>query len=106
MQRRDFVRLAGMATAYAAVPTSARGGPPITVAAAGDCILTRRVSQIADPSFLEVVRLLRDADCAYGNCELVMADAEAGFPTAAGSSLSVVTSPRIADEFSWLGFDL
>lgn len=106
MHRREFVRLAGAAAAYAAWPLGVEGVSPITIAAAGDCILTRRVSQITDPAFLEMVQLLRDADCAYGNCELVMADAEPGFPTAAGSSLSVVASPRIADEFAWLGFDI
>ena len=106
MHRRDFVRLASAATAYAAWQANLHATGPITVAATGDCILTRRVSQIADPAFLEVVQLLREADCAYGNCELVMADPEPGFPTAAGPSLSVVVSPRIADEFAWLGFDV
>ena len=52
------------------------------------------------------MQLLRDADCTYGNCELVMADEEPGFPTAAGGSLSVVASPKMADEFAWLGFDV
>jgi poly-gamma-glutamate capsule biosynthesis protein CapA/YwtB (metallophosphatase superfamily) len=106
MHRRDFVRLAGAATAFAAWPVNVQGAGPITIAATGDCILTRRVSQITDPAFVEMVRLLRGADCTYGNCELVMADEEPGFPTAAGSSLSVVASPRIADEFAWLGFDI
>ncbi len=106
MHRRDFVRLAGAATAYAAWPVNLQGAGPITIAATGDCILTRRVAQITDPAFVEMVRLLRDADCTYGNCELVMADEEPGFPTAAGGSLSVVTSPKMADEFAWLGFDI
>ena len=106
MHRRDFVRLAGAATAYAAWPMDLHAAGSMTVAATGDCILTRRVSQLTDPAFLEVVRLLREADCAYGNCELVMADPDPGFPTAAGASLSVVASPRIADEFAWLGFDV
>jgi hypothetical protein len=41
-----------------------------------------------------VVQLLRSADCAYGNCELVMAAGDPGYPTAAGSSLSVVVDPK------------
>jgi len=53
-----------------------------------------------------VVQLLRSADCAYGNCELVMAAGDQGYPTAAGSSLSVVVDPKMAEELAWLGYDL
>lgn len=108
MDRRAFISLAGATAAFASL-RPLRGlaaSRPITVAATGDCILTRRVSQIADPGFLDVVKLLRGADCAYGNCELVMADPDPGFPTAAGNMLSVVVDPHTADEFAWLGFDL
>jgi len=68
-------------------PLQGAAAPPITVAATGDCILSRRVSHLKDQGFLDVVQLLRSADCAYGNCELVMAAGDLGYPTAAGSSL-------------------
>jgi hypothetical protein len=42
-------------------------------------------------------RRLRSADCAYDNCVLVMAAADEGRPTAAGSTLSVVVDPKTAD---------
>src|SRR4029079_18535485 len=79
---------------------------PSASAAPGDCILSRRVSHLTDPGFLGVVQLLRSADCAYGNCELVMASSEPGYPTAAGASLSVIVDPKMADEFAWLGYDV
>ena len=116
MQRRTRIRKAGAANASRRVKAAERivervvrsngASRAITVAATGDCIVTRRVSKIADRGFLDVVNLLRSADCTYGNCELVMADREQGFPTAAGIMLSVVVEPYIADELAWLGFDL
>src|SRR5262245_42002046 len=108
MQRRTFIRLVGATAAFAAVrPARSFGAArPITVAATGDCVLTRRVSRITDPGFLDLVKLVRNADCAYGNCELVMTDPEPGFPTATGVMLSAIVAPHIADEFAWLGFDL
>ncbi len=85
-------------------PLQGAAASPITVT--GDCILSRRVSHLKDQGFLDVVQLLRSADCAYGNCELVMAAGDPGYPTAAGSSLSVVVDPKMAEELAWLGYDL
>src|SRR3954470_20826924 len=109
MKRRDFLARVGAAAAYSALDVRQLRGAatsPITVAATGDCILTRRVSHLTDPGFLELVKLLRSADCAYGNCELVLASPDPGYPTAAGGSLSVVVDPGMADELAWLGYDL
>jgi poly-gamma-glutamate capsule biosynthesis protein CapA/YwtB (metallophosphatase superfamily) len=109
MNRRDFLAGAGGVAAYSMVGGDALEGvaaSPITVAATGDCILSRRVSHLKDQGFLDGVQLLRSADCAYGNCELVMAAGDPGYPTAAGSSLSVVVDPKIAEELAWLGYDL
>ena len=35
-----------------------------------------------------------------------MAARDPGYPTAAGSSLSVVVDPKVAEELAWLGYDL
>jgi poly-gamma-glutamate capsule biosynthesis protein CapA/YwtB (metallophosphatase superfamily) len=109
MNRRHFLAGAGATAAFSIL--GARGvrgaaAAPITVAATGDCILSRRVSQLTDPGFLRLVQLLRSADCAYGNCELVMASSEPGYPTAAGASLSVIVDPKMAEELAWLGYDV
>src|SRR6185369_8364296 len=109
MNRRHFLAGAGGIAAYSMFgghPLQGAAATPITVAATGDCILSRRVSHLTDPGFLGVVQLLRSADCAYGNCELVMASSEPGYPTAAGASLSVIVDPKMADEFAWLGYDV
>jgi poly-gamma-glutamate capsule biosynthesis protein CapA/YwtB (metallophosphatase superfamily) len=109
MNRRHFLAGAGGVAAYSMFgghPLQGAAASPITVAATGDCILSRRVSHLKDQGFLDVVQLLRSADCAYGNCELVMAAGDPGYPTAAGSSLSVVVDPKMAEELAWLGYDL
>ncbi|MGH2898802.1 MAG: hypothetical protein ACRDMZ_09030, partial [Solirubrobacteraceae bacterium] len=48
MDRRTFLRLTSATAAFAAIRpgTSLGASRPITVAAAGDCVLTRRVSRI------------------------------------------------------------
>ena len=72
MNRRDFLAGAGSVAAYSMLGGDPLQGAasPITVAATGDCILSRRVSHLKDQGFLDLVQLLRSADCAYGNCEL------------------------------------
>jgi poly-gamma-glutamate capsule biosynthesis protein CapA/YwtB (metallophosphatase superfamily) len=113
MNRREFLAATGGAVAAAtlAAPRVARAGVPIvpdtmTLAATGDCILTRRVSELKEPRFLALVDLVRGADCAYGNCEMVLADPTNGYPMAEGAALSVVSDPKMAGELAWFGFDV
>lgn len=108
MKRREFLRRSTAALSGAALARRgfAQTKSELRLALAGDVILTRRVSMLEAPGFLEVVERLRDADCTFGNCELVIADRDEGRPSAAGASLSVVVEPYVADEFRWLGFDL
>jgi len=111
MNRREFFNHSAGAFAVAAASGTARQASGQTkqslrLALTGDVILSRRVSMLTDPRFLEVVRLLENADCAFGNCELVMAHRDEGHPSAMGLSLSVVVDPFVADELAWLGFDV
>jgi poly-gamma-glutamate synthesis protein (capsule biosynthesis protein) len=112
VNRRDFlIRTGGAAAAAAlAAPRALRAAPIIrdtlTLAATGDCILTRPISSLHDARFERLVEVLRGVDCAYGNCEMVLADPDAGYPMVEGSALSVVSDPTIADELSWCGFDV
>ncbi len=113
MDRREFLAATGGAMAAAAVvrPQTMRAATAIvpetmTLAATGDCILTRRVSELKDERFRRLAGVIRGADCAYGNCEMVLADPHDGYPMAEGAALSVVSDPKIADELSWFGFDV
>jgi len=54
MNRRDFLAAAGGVAAYSMVggdPLQSAAASPITVAATGDCILSRRISHLKDPGF-------------------------------------------------------
>ena len=112
MNRRHFlnqstrVLAGGVLATGAARRVHAQVTRSLSVALTGDVILTRRASTLTDPEFARVRALLTGADCAFGNCELVIAARDEGTPSAAGRSLSSVVRPHIADELRWLGYDL
>jgi len=118
MDRRTFLRTMGSAAAVAAtgsLGTRAEASLPgrMTIAAVGDCIPARRVSERRDRPFLDLVELLRSADCTWGNCETVFFDdgarsAGGAAPIApAAKELDPHSScpPWGADELAWLGID-
>lgn len=98
--------LAASAAAPLAGRAFAQTKRTLRLAVTGDVIMSRRISMLEEPRFLEIARLLQSADCTFGNCELVLAGRDEGHPSAAGRSLSVVVVPRIAEELRWLGYDL
>jgi poly-gamma-glutamate synthesis protein (capsule biosynthesis protein) len=107
MDRRKFLKGVAGAAAVAAtsrgIPAAAEASDRFTLAAVGDCILTRRVSGIQDPDFLALVDLLRGADCAWGNCEVVIADPRQVFPMPKGPDPHASAPPWAADELAWAG---
>ncbi|MBI4541215.1 MAG: CapA family protein [Gemmatimonadetes bacterium] len=114
MDRRSFLERAGQAAAALSaahlvpvVPEVGAAAPArITLAAVGDCILTRQVSKIKDDRFLGLVELLRRSDCTWGNCEMTFFDARKGYPTPKGRDQNLVCEPWGADELAWMGFDM
>ena len=93
--------------------TGATGGSPppaasgrLTLVGAGDCIITRRVSELTDPDFRAVVELLHGADCAWGNCEIVIGKGGELYPALKGVDPHVCGDPWTADELRWMGFTL
>jgi poly-gamma-glutamate synthesis protein (capsule biosynthesis protein) len=107
-RRKFFGQAAGLFAASQFVSADPQIVPEtITVSAAGDCILNRRISNLKQPQFLKLVDILRAADCLYGNCEMVLADPDSGgYPMFEGAALSVVSESSIANELAWLGFDI
>ncbi|MCP4154606.1 MAG: CapA family protein [bacterium] len=89
------------------IPTTISGaGNDISISAVGDCLLFRKVSNQTDTRFLQLVEILRRADCTYGNCETNLFKAEEGFPAYKGLDPNVYSHPLVADELQWLGIDL
>lgn len=83
------------------------GGDEITVAAVGDCVISRKVSTEKDRPFLELVALLRRADCTYANCETTLYNPVDGLP-----AWKLLPAPHHsclpwgADELEWAGIDI
>jgi poly-gamma-glutamate capsule biosynthesis protein CapA/YwtB (metallophosphatase superfamily) len=78
----------------------------ITIAAVGDCLIFNKVSFYKDPEFLQLVEILRQADCTYGNCETTFFKPEDGFPAYKDFDPNVFCYPWGADEIKWFGIDL
>src|SRR4051812_3563322 len=97
MNRREFLKLTAQGAAVAAasrvVPAQAAAPKRLTLAAVGDCIVTRKVSHLRDPDFLAAVELLRGADCTWGNCELVLANARDVYPAPKGGDPHTIAPP-------------
>ena len=75
----------------------------ITFAATGDSIITRRISHLKDPDFLDLAALLRGADAAFNNLELPLPK-EPVVPNSGKSLLSA--PPYVVDELAWMGLNL
>jgi hypothetical protein len=111
MRRRKFLGHVGKAVAAAGAAqlmpdrVFARSDR-MTMAAVGDCVITRKVSERRDPRFLDLVELLRSADCTWGNCEMIFHEANQVYPTPKGRDMNVICEPWGADELKWMGFDV
>src|SRR3989442_1529342 len=81
-----------------------------TLAAVGDCIISRPLSPMLahDAGFAAVVKVLRDADAAFGNFETSAIDIRAfkGSPQAWSGDWALVAPPEVARDLKALGFDL
>jgi hypothetical protein len=109
MNRREFLKTVAQGAAVAAasrvIPAEAAQPKRMTLAAVGDCIVTRKISQRRDPDFLALVDLLRGVDCAWGNCELVLGDYREFYPAPKGGDPHTIAPSWAADELAFLGID-
>ncbi len=108
MKRRSFLKASASLLATSGLGTRALASPhnQISLAAVGDCIITRKVSHARDPRFLALVNILRDSDCSIGNCEMTFGDAHGLEPTPKGADMNLICPQFGADELAWMGFDL
>ncbi|HSH33234.1 MAG TPA: CapA family protein, partial [Actinomycetota bacterium] len=88
--------------------TTLRGS--FTVAAAGDCIVSRPLLPMAgvDRAFAEVVTLLRGSDATFGNLETSLVDLTdtAGVPSGLPDDWAIRATPDTALDLRALGFDV
>ena len=76
-----------------------------TLAAAGDAIITRRLSRTADDDTEALLDRVRDADVGFVNLEVLLHDYE-GYPNANSGGTYMRAPPWAADELTRAGFDV
>ena len=80
-------------------------GNTFTVTGVGDAIIARKLRTFEHDGFREVVALVREADAAMVNLETLLHDFE-GYPTGVTTGTYMRSPPWVADELSWVGFNL
>jgi poly-gamma-glutamate capsule biosynthesis protein CapA/YwtB (metallophosphatase superfamily) len=81
------------------------GKGDLTLLLAGDAMITRPWSHVADPAFLQLVEEIRSADVAIANLETVIHEFE-GFAQHDSGGTWMASPPPIAGELRWAGFDM
>jgi len=72
--------------------------------AVGDCIISRRVSHQKDADFTELVDLIRSADAAFANLE-IMCPKEPWTPFSEYGGMHLAAGTFVLDELKWFGFN-
>lgn len=79
--------------------------PSMTMALTGDSIITQRLAPYKEPEFLKMVDLIRGADLAFTNFEMLLHDYE-GHPSAQSGGTYMRAEPALAKELAWAGIDI
>jgi poly-gamma-glutamate synthesis protein (capsule biosynthesis protein) len=89
------------------VPPALSSGPAddFTMALTGDSIITRRLSVYKEPAFTNLIDLIRGADVAFTNLEMLFHDYEPYAMNQSGGTY-MRGEPALAQELVWAGFDL
>ena len=79
----------------------------ITLALAGDAIITRQLSVYEEPEFLALRDLIQGVDAAFVNLEILFHNWESDvIPAASSGGTYMQADPSIAKELVWMGFDM
>ena len=76
-----------------------------TMALTGDSLITMKLSVHTDPPFLKMIDLIRGADVAFTNLEMLFHDYEP-YPSTESGGTYMRADPEMAKELSWAGFDM
>ncbi len=88
-------------------PASTQGAndETFTMALTGDSIITRKLSPYREPQFLAMIEMLRNADMAFTNLEMLFHDYEP-YPAHQSGGTWMRGDPALARELVWAGFDM
>jgi len=81
------------------------GNGTFTLALTGDAIITRRLSPYRETEFVRLMELIRGADAAFTNLEMLFHDYEP-YPMHESGGTYMQAEPALAQELVWAGFDL
>jgi len=84
---------------------SSSAAQEITLALTGDAIITRRLSVHEEPDFLEMIGLIRGADAAFTNLEMLFHDYEP-YPAHQSGGTWMRAEPALVNELTWAGIDM
>lgn len=76
-----------------------------SLALTGDAIITRALSPYQEPEFLRMIDLIREADAAFTNLEILFHDYEP-YPMYQSGGTWMRGDPALAHELVWAGFDM
>jgi len=76
-----------------------------TMALTGDSLITMKLSVHTDPPFLKMIDLIRGADVAFTNLEMLLHDYEP-YPSTESGGTYMRADPSMAKELVWAGFDM
>ncbi|MGH7908472.1 MAG: PqqD family peptide modification chaperone [Thermodesulfobacteriota bacterium] len=77
----------------------------LTLVVTGDSIITQRISAHDEEEFLSMIELIRSADIAFTNLEVLIHSYE-GYPTPDCQGTHMAADPFVATELRWAGFNL
>jgi len=111
MQRREFLSVTAKLALTAAAsrfasPALAEDARPMTLAAVGDCLITRGFVR-NDPKLQPILSILRGADVAFGNFEMTLPDTDM-YPTGTGACGDLNNSAEgpMPEELAWAGIKM
>lgn len=105
---RASVLIAALALALAVGPVQpglAQQSSDFSLALTGDSIITRKLSVYSEPAFMRIIELVRGADVAFTNLEMLFHDYEP-YASAASGGTYMRAEPALVNDLVWAGFDM
>ena len=102
---RRHTWLVALAAAALLAPVAAQPAEEFSFALTGDSIITRRLAVYDEPAFTRVIALVRGADAAFTNLEMLFHDYEPYAMSASGGTY-MRAEPSLVKDLVWAGFDL
>ena len=102
---RFLSAIAFLVAAAGAVVGFAQPAADFSLALTGDSIITRKISIYTEPAFTRLIDLIRNADAAFTNLEMLFHDYEPYAMNESGGTY-MRAEPALLKDLVWAGFDL